>query len=205
MQHFYDITPFLSTPYCGYTKPTRDGVELTDRGAVKTRDNFGTTTRSDVFGAGDVTGEAGSVIEAIAAGRRSALGVDAYLHGKGVDAAAEKWGDSVAVEKKKVLARSIEEPEQARLGIPLRPVKERISDFEPVELSLNEGDAVAEADRCLRCGCGAGCGLCSRICPYDAIDLVGTYYIVDEEKCKGCGLCIERCPIENIEVVPYNS
>ncbi len=181
---------------------SRDGVELTARGGVKVHDQFGTTTREDVFGAGDVTGETGSVIEAIAAGRKAALGVDAYLKGQGPAGAAENWIKSVPVDKKKVLARSIAEPVQERIITPLRPVAERVRDFEPVELSLGEDDAVREADRCLRCGCGVGCGLCQRICPYDAIDLQGTSYVVDEEKCKGCGLCIERCPIENIDLKP---
>jgi len=180
---------------------SRDGVELTSKGGVKISDPYGTTTRDGVFGAGDVTGETGSVIEAIAAGRRAALGVDAYLRGEGPGEAASQWGESVPVDKKKVLARSIREPQQQRVEVPLRPIDERIADFDAVELSLNTEEAVKEAERCLRCGCGTGCGLCYRICPYDAIELVGTSYVVDDEDCKGCGLCIERCPIENIDPV----
>ncbi len=181
---------------------SRDGVELTPGGGVRVCDRFGTTSREGVFGAGDVTGETGSVIEAIAAGRKAALGVNAYLHGLGPEEAAERWGESVSVDRKKVLARSIGEPAQDRVSIHLRPSEERICDLEAVELSLGEEEAVREARRCLRCGCGVGCGLCRRVCPYDAIDLVGTSYVVDEEKCKGCGLCIERCPIENIDLKP---
>mgnify|MGYP006278441269 CR=1 FL=1 len=181
---------------------TRDGVEFSARGRVETADNFGTTSREGVFAAGDVTGASGSVIAAVATGRRTALGVDSYLKGKGADHAASRWEESNPVDKKEVLSRNIERDLQSRVEIPHRPTEERAEDFEAAELPLDPEDARSEAERCLRCGCGVGCGLCYRICPYDAIELVGSKYVVDEEHCKGCGLCIERCPLGNIEAVP---
>jgi len=71
-----------------------DGVELTPEGRVRVLDEFGTTTRAGVFAAGDMTGRSGSVIEAVASGRRVALAVDCFLRGEGPQQAALRWGES---------------------------------------------------------------------------------------------------------------
>lgn len=48
-----------------------------------------------------------------------------------------------------------------------------------------------------------GCGVCSKICPKKAIEMVadnktGFYYpLIDENKCIECGKCIKTCPIGN--------
>jgi len=49
-----------------------------------------------------------------------------------------------------------------------------------------------------------GCGLCSNICPKNAIsiklDQEGFYhYFIDREKCVNCGLCVKKCPKLNHE------
>ena len=38
------------------------------------------------------------------------------------------------------------------------------------------------------------CGLCHRICPYDAIDEIDGEFIVNEDECKYCGACKNICP-----------
>ena len=91
------------------------------------------------------------------------------------------------------------------MAIPHRDADERTGDFEPVELPLTEEEAVREAQRCLLCGCGVGCGLCYRVCPHQAVKPEGCAFHVDEELCTGCGLCIERCPNDNIEALPLDS
>ena len=49
-----------------------------------------------------------------------------------------------------------------------------------------------------------GCGLCSNICPTNAIrielDNEGFYqFNIDEKKCTDCGLCVKKCPKVNFE------
>ena len=181
---------------------SKSGVGVSSRGMIETLDEFGTTARPGVYAAGDATGRTATVIEAIASGRRVALAVDARLNGRGVEDAVERWGESRAVDKRDVLARSIDRESAPRVRVPHRPPEESVRDCEPVELPLTEEQAVREAERCLRCGCGVGCELCHRICPYDAVAPDGHSFRVDAEKCKGCGLCIVRCPLRNIEAVP---
>jgi heterodisulfide reductase subunit A len=43
-----------------------------------------------------------------------------------------------------------------------------------------------------------GCGLCSSLCPYEAIEIVSydgkRKSKVNEALCKGCGTCVAACP-----------
>ena len=38
------------------------------------------------------------------------------------------------------------------------------------------------------------CGLCHKICSYDAIDVIDGNYVVNDEKCTYCGACKNGCP-----------
>ena len=49
-------------------------------------------------------------------------------------------------------------------------------------------DSVYDSHLCCQCG------LCSSICPVNAIDLIKDYLYIDEGKCISCGLCYEVCP-----------
>lgn len=178
-----------------------ENLELGPDGAVVALDEFGRTSREGVFAAGDVTGGGGSIIEAIGFGRRAAIGIDCYLKGQGVREARARWGEVRPVDEHRALARTIDRKPAGRANIPERPPARRIEDFEPVELPLPEGEARGEADRCLRCGCGVGCEVCFRVCPYDAVELGGSLAFIDEEECTGCGLCVERCPNDKIDLV----
>lgn len=45
------------------------------------------------------------------------------------------------------------------------------------------------------------CGLCQRICIYDAaVESDGSYAVLPE-RCDGCGLCVELCPVDAITMV----
>ena len=42
-------------------------------------------------------------------------------------------------------------------------------------------------------GC-IGCGICTKICPHEAIHVENNLAIIDYEKCTACGLCAAVCP-----------
>lgn len=42
--------------------------------------------------------------------------------------------------------------------------------------------------------CCSGCGVCVRICPYDALSLINKRIDVKEAVCEGCGACVAACP-----------
>ena len=50
-------------------------------------------------------------------------------------------------------------------------------------------------------GC-VGFGDCVRACPFDAIEMVDNYPVIDPDACLACGLCLKACPKELISLVP---
>ena len=43
------------------------------------------------------------------------------------------------------------------------------------------------------------CGICERVCPYDAIFMSDDFeYVVDGALCPSCGRCLDPCPVDTI-------
>ncbi|MDY7106014.1 MAG: 4Fe-4S binding protein [Actinomycetota bacterium] len=43
------------------------------------------------------------------------------------------------------------------------------------------------------------CGICERVCPYDAIFMSDDFeFVVDGEQCPGCHRCYDPCPVDVI-------
>ena len=45
-----------------------------------------------------------------------------------------------------------------------------------------------------------GLGECAEACPFDAIDMVENFPVVDSDKCVSCGVCVKTCPKDIIEI-----
>lgn len=54
--------------------------------------------------------------------------------------------------------------------------------------------AVVNAELC------DGCGVCKKICVFDAIEIIEGIAKIDSTKCDGCGLCTQLCPIAAISL-----
>ena len=121
------------------------------------------TAKEGIFAGGDVTSGPSTVIEAIAAGKKAAVSIMAYLTGKDLEyktvngAPSElDVGDYLAPEK--------------RVRMQELNIKARIKNFSEVDLGFSEEDARREAERCLNCGICSGCGECEKTCQANAID-----------------------------------
>jgi dihydroorotate dehydrogenase (fumarate) len=47
-----------------------------------------------------------------------------------------------------------------------------------------------------------GCGLCERVCMYQAAQASGDTYTVAANACSGCGLCVQVCPARAVAMTP---
>ncbi len=120
-----------------------ESVEVTNWGTYAVDNATLETSVAGLFAGGDcVTGPA-TVIEAIAAGKKSASAMDAYLGGDGVIVTDR----SVA----RVIGHDIVETKTAREVMPKAPAGDRKAQFDTVELGYTVKQALAEATRCLRC------------------------------------------------------
>ncbi|MBF0170556.1 MAG: FAD-dependent oxidoreductase [Nitrospinae bacterium] len=157
--------------------------------------------KSDViFFAGDVIPSSpGTVIHAIAAGKRAAA--DAALRLTGATL-FPPMPEEVPYEKMNI-ARYFER--RMRLRTALEPASRRIHDFRPVERVVSLDEARVEASRCFRCGMCIGgvnsdCDWCFHACGKEGINKLmivwdhTTPLFEPSAQCDSCGKCWEDCP-----------
>ena len=165
--------------------------------------NFATAIPG-VFACGDTVNDgAGIAIGAIGQANEAALAVDAYLNG------GEYRPEKPVISEREVTDRDFENRERIeRVKMPHRTPEERRNDFREVNLGLSAEAAMAEARRCLECGCHdyADCRLiryANRL-RSDTGRLKGEFhpgYVEarlecierNQRKCIGCNLCVRVC------------
>jgi formate dehydrogenase major subunit len=157
-----------------------------------------------VFACGDtVNNGAGIAIEAIGQANIAALALDAYLNG------AEYRPEEAVLSEREVTNRDFADRERVeRVKMPHRSAEERRCDFKEVNLGLSPEDAMAEARRCLECGCHdySDCRLIryANALRSDTKRLRGEFHpgfvetsLVcierNQRKCIGCNLCVRVC------------
>ncbi|MBW2040842.1 MAG: FAD-dependent oxidoreductase [Deltaproteobacteria bacterium] len=112
------------------------------------------TALSGVFAGGDAADGPGTVIDALAAGRRAAAAMDQYLGGSGVfefnTRAVET--DCESLERRIDGAKRVPGfADRKREAVPQRPASERRTSFEEVEGCMEDESALQEVRRCLQC------------------------------------------------------
>ena len=126
-------------------------VELTESGWVKADPITSQTSLPWLFAGGDACVGPSSVVEAIAAGERAAVGIDTLLTG-------EKHAFWRAYQEIKTDYNPDADPvPYPREKMHLMSVERRRNNFDEVEQSWNEAVAVRQAKRCLRCDYGKNC------------------------------------------------
>lgn len=178
----------------------------TKKGAIAYDKETFMTSIPGVFAGGDCGNDKISIaIEAIADARKAADIIDAYLYGEDI-----KFRERFVVQRDDITAESFEDRERlCRPEVPELSPEERKDNFsEVVPCAFTEEQAVAEANRCLECGCHDyyECKLIDFANQYDikperfkgeksTIEYKDDHpFIVrDPNKCILCGLCVRVC------------
>ena len=149
------------------------GLEIAPQGTFVVDPRTLATNKPAVFAGGDAAKGPGTLIEAIADGRRAALSIDRYLQGIELLTPREEVPLPVVELSEEEIGERAERGEvdlRPRLEIPTVAVEERTRDFREVELPLTEEQARAEASRCLSCGLCSECHRCVEVCKAEAVD-----------------------------------
>jgi len=133
---------------------TRQGTVAVDRMTLE-------TGAKGIFAGGDMIGSAGTVIEAIAAGKRAAVSIDRFLQGRDLKEGREEEALKASDIKVTIPEGTKKTP---RMGMPELAVEERRSNFREVSLGFTREMAIAEAQRCLNCAVCSECRLCETVC-----------------------------------------
>ncbi|MEO0249602.1 MAG: FAD-dependent oxidoreductase, partial [candidate division WOR-3 bacterium] len=208
------------SPDLGFTKDL--GIGISKQGVIEIEPQTAATDVEGVFAGGDGAGVKAYVADAIASGKRAALGIFCYLEGK--DAREElrrhQIGDGssfsfhhfmnsetykvdlkniVPYEKINTLCFShLDRTENPEL---LKP-KRRTRGFREVIGGIEPSRMASEIGRCFKCGTCTHCDLCFLLCPDISIRKSGTDgYTVKTDYCKGCSICASSCPRNVIDII----
>jgi NAD-dependent dihydropyrimidine dehydrogenase PreA subunit len=161
------------------------GLERNAKGGVVADDRTLATSMKGVYAAGDLTGGASSVVEAMASARKAAKSVNACLTNSTPADAAPAMGSAPLREK--IFPVRLEK---------LTPIKLReigkddaLVSFDEVLTDTPLSELETDARRCMKCGyieidhslC-VGCGLCRRVCPAGDVITMGAPLSGGEEK-----------------------
>lgn len=118
-----------------------------DKNTLKVHPHSKVTNTAGIFACGDVTSGPATVIEAIAAGQKAAIGVDMFLRGESLECEASPIS-SIPIEDVDVERFR----KRDRMPMPSLSSEKRAGNFNEVELGFTELTALREADRCFQCG-----------------------------------------------------
>ncbi|MDP4281587.1 MAG: FAD-dependent oxidoreductase [Bacteroidota bacterium] len=122
-----------------------------------------------VFAGGDVVTGPSTIIEAIGQGKKASFFMDKFL--QGAELSGYESGDKLPpVDKAIVLNRPGGIPSAPVIPGTFRIGRERIHDFNDVERTFTEEEALKSAGRCLDCSNCRECHQCLAVCPANAID-----------------------------------
>ncbi|MGD0897126.1 MAG: FAD-dependent oxidoreductase [Thermoguttaceae bacterium] len=126
-------------------------LETRQRDFIAASPVTGQTSEKWIFAGGDAASGPSSVVEAVAAGERAAVGIDKYLTG----AVHAFWREPKEVDT--FFDPGTDPADTPRENLDLIPVERRRRNFDEVEQPWRETVATAQARRCLRCDYGRRC------------------------------------------------
>ncbi|MFA6001802.1 MAG: FAD-dependent oxidoreductase [Thermoleophilia bacterium] len=137
----------------------REGLEealtLSKWGTIEADQRTLATSVEGIFAGGDCETGPATVVEAIAAGRRAAVAIDAYLAGKDPHEVCASAAAGLKRRRPKLFEIGAKPlSDEKRCQMPELAVAKR-NNFDEIELGYDEDAARAEAARCMQCTCHA--------------------------------------------------
>lgn len=123
-------------------------IQLGENRFIRTNPLTGQTSVDWIFAGGDVVNGPVSVVAAIGSGEKAAVGIDEYLTGEN----HAFWREDKIVDTS--YDPDAEPAPYKRAKMPVIEVDRRINNFEEVERSWYESEAIRQCERCLRCDYG---------------------------------------------------
>ena len=143
-------------------------IELNKNGSIKVNEKTLQTSKPFIFAGGDgVTGPT-TLIQAAGQGRQAAFYMDKYLNDEVPD--DFEFGDKLPAPDKTAIINKYNGNHAASIESGMRPVVERVKDFEEVEFTYTEEELKESTLRCLDCSNCRECHQCVSACPSGAID-----------------------------------
>ena len=152
--------------------PEDAGVGVTQQRTIAVNPNTFATSHPGVFAAGDATSGTSFVIEAVAAGHKSATAIRKYLRGDLLETRGHPKLPVVRMSPSEVAARIRRSDIEVKPRVRMKATEasKRKGSFEEVNLGFTEVEAMEEASRCLQCGVCSECLSCVYKCAVGAID-----------------------------------
>lgn len=195
-------------------------IELGKKNTIKAAENTMFAGMEKVFAGGDVRRGPATAVQALADGKVACENIDSYLQGKGI-ANPKYIFNSHRAKKIADINKELYADYEVK---PRVPINELASDkakttFSEVEYGYTEEEAIAEAERCLECGCKVNetCSLRKYATEYNVtqdvfngmmnehpIDDSHQFILRDVNKCIKCGKCVRTCAeIQGAGVLGY--
>jgi NADPH-dependent glutamate synthase beta subunit-like oxidoreductase len=154
-----------------------------------------------VFIGGDYETGEGTVVQAIASGKRGAfeilrrIGIRAITGWEGAPKTKNGIAETHVIGFRGIKTNWFEKG--ARVRLKKKDPEQRIKDFTEIVEAATAKDLRLEANRCFSCGTCTFCGTCWYFCPEACV--IMDHGVEDEIKfdldfCKGCALCSASCP-----------
>ena len=170
-----------------------------------------TTSMDGVFAAGDCAFGPDIVIQAVGEGRRAAMAINLYLRGAAItlkDPYAISRGRLEALQSADFAPRFVHKKRALERTLPAAERLSNAGGWDPINIGLDDARAMAEASRCIECGCNArfDCDLRKYATEYSATEtrLAGDKRSYEEDKrhpliriesdkCITCASCVRIC------------
>ncbi len=158
-------------------------IQLTKWNLIQADSMTLATTQKKVFAGGDAVSGPASVIEAIAAGHKAARSIDNFINGIPLEEAEKAYQELFEESSQELSVEIPLPPKKSRVTYTRLSPSERKSSFIEVNQVFTEAEAVAEAQRCIRCGSCYECTSCISICEQKQI-IIEPKGLTEEETLK---------------------